>query len=320
MPKKMSEVVKNQIILCELCKKELKNLMSLSAHIQQNHKEYNSQKYFDSFFKKESEGKCEFCGESTSWVNLRLGYKKLCSKKECVAKNITGKRNYWSKHIRPYTPKLKYLNLINEICFDRITEPAAYFLGLLEADGHIWKLKPHHQGSVEFGSVDEELVQMWNNFISGGQWKVQVIQKYKDGKEFGKIQYRVAFANEKIYQRLQELGLHERKTYRNDFKLSPEIQKDNFWHYLRGLFDGDGWFSCDYFGLCGTEALCKEIKLELEKNNIRCLPLRKQGNIFKLFVWKQDNQKLYGSLYKGATVFLYRKRKKFEESLIKQEQ
>lgn len=58
------------------CNKELKNLNSLSKHIK-IHKISNRQ-YYDMFMKLDGEGKCLECGNDTTYMDLRQGYRKYC--------------------------------------------------------------------------------------------------------------------------------------------------------------------------------------------------------------------------------------------------
>lgn len=67
--------------ICNICGKECKNNIALSSHIQYNHKEYNSKKYYDTFIKKDiNEGKCEVCGKETPFYSILRGYSKYCCK------------------------------------------------------------------------------------------------------------------------------------------------------------------------------------------------------------------------------------------------
>ena len=58
------------------CNKELKNLNSLSKHIK-IHK-ISSQQYYDKFIKSDNEDKCLECGNVTTYMDLRQGYRKYC--------------------------------------------------------------------------------------------------------------------------------------------------------------------------------------------------------------------------------------------------
>lgn len=65
---------------CKLCGFIYDENRSLSTHLQFKHKDYTTQKYYDEFYKKENEGKCEVCGKPTKFFNLMKGYLKCCSK------------------------------------------------------------------------------------------------------------------------------------------------------------------------------------------------------------------------------------------------
>jgi hypothetical protein len=79
---------------CEICGREFENYKSLARHLR-THK-MTSKDYYDKFFKKEGEGICPVCGKETSFINLRKGYCKFCSK-ECAK---SGENNpMYGKHL-----------------------------------------------------------------------------------------------------------------------------------------------------------------------------------------------------------------------------
>lgn len=67
-----------EIIICQICERELNNNRSLANHLRYNHPEFSSKKYYDTFFKKEGEGICLACGGETKFH--RSKYRKFCSK------------------------------------------------------------------------------------------------------------------------------------------------------------------------------------------------------------------------------------------------
>jgi hypothetical protein len=67
---------------CQLCNKEVKNLKSLSTHIQFKH-ENKKKEYYDAYLKKKSEGTCKCCGKESPFTILNLGYSVYCNK-ACV--------------------------------------------------------------------------------------------------------------------------------------------------------------------------------------------------------------------------------------------
>lgn len=78
---------------CKLCGFEYDENRSLSTHLQFKHKDYTTQKYYDEFYKKEDEGKCEICGKPTKFFNLMEGYSKYCSK-SCSHKTDHFRKSY----------------------------------------------------------------------------------------------------------------------------------------------------------------------------------------------------------------------------------
>ena len=71
---------------CEICEKEFSNTKGLSVHITKEHKDITKKYYYDSFIKKENEGKCYFCDDESIFKNITNGYHRICDSKECLGK------------------------------------------------------------------------------------------------------------------------------------------------------------------------------------------------------------------------------------------
>lgn len=69
------------MIHCKICEHGCKSFGSLSKHIRDQHKEYSSRLYYDTFLKDPNAGKCQVCGNDTVFVNLNHGYTKTCNHK-----------------------------------------------------------------------------------------------------------------------------------------------------------------------------------------------------------------------------------------------
>lgn len=78
---------------CKICGKEYNGVLGLPGHLRHNHIDYNVQKYYDEFYKKEDEGICPICGKPTKFRNFTYGYNKYCSS-QCVqnSKEVKEKR------------------------------------------------------------------------------------------------------------------------------------------------------------------------------------------------------------------------------------
>lgn len=80
------------MVQCEICRSEFKNLNGLSKHIKKIHDIY-SEKYYLQYLG--TKGICSYCGQTTKFKNLVVGYQKYCNSYCC--NNDTEKRNLVSK-------------------------------------------------------------------------------------------------------------------------------------------------------------------------------------------------------------------------------
>jgi hypothetical protein len=70
--------------ICEICKRECKNIISLATHLRLTHR-YELTTYYNQHFRTdEQEGFCKNCGKSTNFLSLGRGYEQYCSR-ECAS-------------------------------------------------------------------------------------------------------------------------------------------------------------------------------------------------------------------------------------------
>jgi len=106
-------VKKEQKYICKLCGYEAKNITALTTHLQYKHKDYNTQRYYDEFYKNPNEGFCEVCGKETKFRDIVKGYNKHCCKscahktkhfrdsyKKTISKKSEKEKEVWKNKIR----------------------------------------------------------------------------------------------------------------------------------------------------------------------------------------------------------------------------
>lgn len=210
---------------------------------------------------------------------------------------------------------------VNENYFETIdTEHKAYWIGFLLADGCI--IKNNHKSDTikfELNIKDKYIIDEFAKDIETDL----IVKDYKYGK---KHNAQIQIKSNKMSSDLSKYGI----TYRKTLKISsiPDIPQNLIRHFVRGYFDGDG---CAYLykpkdqnihrlkiTFCGTEDFLNNLKIELHKqldlnlNNL--INMNKYGsNVFNLrYIKNSDMYKLYEYMYKDSTIFLKRKKEKFE--------
>ena len=103
----------NNLIICEECGRECKNQMSLTKHLPRH--KISIEEYYIKWLKEDDEGFCKICGIPLHFKNLKIKYKKTCSKicelkyKQKICYDKYGVYNYLSaKDIRH---KIKQTNI-----------------------------------------------------------------------------------------------------------------------------------------------------------------------------------------------------------------
>ena len=201
----------------------------------------------------------------------------------------------------------------NENFFNSInTEEQAYWLGFLYADGCVHD-KPNGQKLISLVVKDKEVIEKFIKALKG-DFKVK---QYKDV-------YGVYLTSKIMFNDLYKLGCVPRKSLLLKF---PIIDKKLIPHFIRGYFDGDGSvfisnpknynktstiYKSISVGVCGTYELLSVLSM-YAPINIPKKDKRKQGNIWYSSI-SGPNKVLdfYNYLYKDATIWLDRKKNKFE--------
>lgn len=206
------------------------------------------------------------------------------------------------------TRENKLLHKYDVSYFNEIdTEKKAYFLGFIVADGCNYKgLYIRIQREDEY--ILEELLKDMKSTIK--------IQRFKPFKEHHKPTSRIRLQSKAIHESLSKLGVIPRKSDKTYF---PDISKELYSHFIRGLFDGDGSITVDKttnqrrFRIAGNSTLLERVQEILIDNcNLNKTSFEKLKTTTVLhYVGNNQVQKIYDYLYKDATVYLTRKFEKF---------
>jgi hypothetical protein len=212
---------------------------------------------------------------------------------------------------------------LDESFFDIIdTEQKAYILGFLYADGY----NNQKQGKViiSLKESDIELLEKINNTIQPNKPIKEISFEFNRKKGMKTSdQQRMVICSRKISDALSKLGCPQAKTFILEFPTEDQVPSTLHRHFIRGYFDGDG--SIGRYGtkstscFIGTESLLLGIQKILapiigsgdqklhnrhpERNTpIRSLVYCGTFSCIKLREW----------MYEGATIFMKRKKAKFD--------
>jgi len=237
------------------------------------------------------------------------------------SESLTGNLNpfYGKTHTtktKEHLSNVKRKYKINEKFFSKSTPESSYVLGFWMADGTAREGK-----YVIFDQNQKEILEKINKAMDS----TYIIKQHPTA---GKIYYRLAICNKKIYNNLQntcEFKLPN-KTHRIVY---PHISSENDRHFIRGLFDGDGSVTLANFSygiyirfrINGTKQLLEKVKKKIiencgiEENRIF---IRRDKGIWVLNCGGNKNiLKIRSWLYEGADdLYLKRKKKKFDEIAV----
>lgn len=213
----------------------------------------------------------------------------------------------------------------NEQYFQSIdTEKQAYFLGYLMADGNI-TIRKNSQPAItlEIHEQDKYILDIFKGEL---QTSNNVCLSCK-----GRSTYVLRVHSSLMVTDLQKYGVIPNKTGQEQFPLSM-LKDDLVHHFLRGFFDGDGWFSLSYHNNVPKFAIgfAKNIKMLTDIRNylheqlgITLVKVHDYNDITKgyigysmlIFTKRQNVLDIGKFMYTDATVFLNRKREVYEKML-----
>ena len=183
------------------------------------------------------------------------------------------------------------------------TEEKAYWLGFLYADGSVGS----KEDKIELGLAKKDLkhIEKFRDFMNITN-KISYREKTKS--------YRMSFRSAKCKQDLIDKGCIPKKSLILDFPNENQVPKHLIRHFIRGYFDGDGWFtnteSCFQIGIIGTENFINGFLNSIEntnKDNKIFDVHRKNGAKRYVFGAYDDVLNFLNWIYKDSNIYLERK-------------
>lgn len=171
-------------------------------------------------------------------------------------------------------------------------EKTQYWLGLIAADGWLYK-------GIWLGLKDLNLITAYRDWISPNL-TIHYSNKHHSTN-------RVGFGNKETVEFLINLGITPRKS------LTLEINMPITRHFLRGVFDGDGYsprIGQSVKITSGSLKFLNQLSKFLFDNNIKnriAIQQKSKNIIYALYVTASQFKAFYNLLYKDATIFMQRK-------------
>lgn len=217
----------------------------------------------------------------------------------------------------PKYPKAKIYNPnLKEHFFKNIdNEEKAYFLGLLISDGNVFQDDSGRQASISITlDLEDEYMLLKFKEIIGANTSISY-----DGRGCGQIAVRSnIMAND-----LAKYGVVPRKSFHTYL---PSIDDKYMNHLMRGILDGDGSIRAEqtvirnrfahYIGFCGTHQLMEDISNYCNKLHLNIIPKvydYADRELSDIKIQSKQDMYIFGEwLYKDTTIYLKRKKEKYD--------
>lgn len=241
--------------------------------------------------------------------------------KKYSIKELSKKYNVCIEYFRIYIKNLgikrsRHAHLINHDYFKTISKNSAYILGFLFADGSINKNKIHNYLKIELNTKDVEVLEFIKNEIQPSLKIKHCKRKHKKTKKIYESAI-LSISSNILTNDLISLGCVPNKT--KEEIAVPDIPKEFYPDFIRGVFDGDGSiyitkdekkYGC--YICCSSISFLREIQfiIGFGKISVSDWPFRIN------FCSKKDIQSFFNYIYNNEFC-LKRKFEKFKTILIK---
>lgn len=226
--------------------------------------------------------------------------------------------NKWGIKTKSLSERHQTISFDKEYFKEINTEEKAYFLGFIAADGCVCK----NAVSLCLHRQDEHILKKLKKELKSGHALMIDREKYR----------KFSICNIEFAESLRQKGIMDRKTFLIKFPSEDIVPKELLVHYMRGYFDGDGCISfsknkkgirkilwktqitSNFDFLSKYSEVLNEMLGNVSKSKLR-REKRRQSPIFYYEIGGTSPitlQKIYNLLYKDATIFLTRKKEKFE--------
>ncbi len=192
------------------------------------------------------------------------------------------------------------------------TEEKAYWLGFIAADGNISKDK--YTCSIEIKQSDKEHLEKFSKIFNNYYPVLQIDKVYPSVK--------ICIHSKQCCLDLEQYGIIPNKSLILDINFNL-ISEELLPHFIRGYFDGDGSIFCNVpkrkngynyeewgCNFVGTKKVLSHFKRYLNLKN----KITKKGNIYSLDIsGTLKTYQVLTILYNNSTIFLQRKKDKYNE-------
>ena len=250
-------------------------------------------------------------GNSLNKVSEMVGLSPSSIAKILHALNVDTRPQHMKGHSKGTTKNRKYCFDINY--FETIdTEEKAYWLGFIYADGHV-----AYRGltTIALQERDKEHLEKLRKALGDENVKLKYNKRTKS--------YAIWFSSVKMAEDLLKLGCMQNKSLQLVFPTEQQVPSKYITAFMRGYFDGDGCITTNdiaTFSLLGTP----EFLDGYEEKLLQLADINKKNKRIHRDFWndqteeiaysgKEKIEKIYNFLYKDATIFLDRKKEKFDD-------
>ena len=211
---------------------------------------------------------------------------------------------------KPQT-ELKRKYYVNTRYFQNIdTCDKAYFLGWIFSDGNI-NIK-NNCLRISLKESDKEVLVLLKKLIKSEKpLKFINVDKKREGFEKSEDQFLLEISSKEIIKDLLAIGVRENKSINSTF---PTISEDLYPYFIRGYFEGDGWFTntlkTKQFGIIGSKEFIKPLQELLSCYGIK-MNINKKGKMFTLTCGGKLNEnykKFFNIVYKDNTELSLRRK------------
>lgn len=237
-------------------------------------------------------------------IRKKYGYKQETFKKKLKILGYETKRKYKLNYDRNKLKKIK-------------TEEDAYILGFILADGYVHKKS--NTLKLKLGERDIDILEKICDYFEMDYGFI----KYEFHNITGNKEYYLSIYNKDIIHSLEQYGITQKKSCKEKpfYNIDPTLTR----HYIRGIWDGDGFISStkQMIGVCGSKEVLEYIHTSLINsldlnftNQFVGVRYDESSHIYRLNYSGEKAKKILEFLYSGSNIYLDRKYALYKSHVI----
>lgn len=247
-----------------------------------------------------------------NYVDLKMGQKNSGKQFGVGDKTVKKVLIEHGIHIRTASEARQKFN-IKKNYFSIQSRNMAYILGMLASDGCVASKK--NIIYIELQRGDREILEKINKELENDR----EVKDYCTSR--GYENSKIYFYSKEAKDELATYNIISNKVYNPNYKFPTKLNKEFYWDFIRGLFDGDGCIKdSNHTPIWEINSTSQDMVLKIQKylkeegieTKIQTFEKNRNLPMYRIYCYSQEKcKKIFDKMYNDTDLFMLRKKNKF---------